>query len=310
MKKNRWKILLLIMVLIISISVGILGDTGNHNDYSSNSNNSNSSSSDDDSIIELILWLILSEFPLPIKLGIVIFLAIIFFRFKGSKSSSLNNREVVMSDGGVNKSVIDNTIQIENEIRKIDPNFSTGKFLGWSEEVFMTLQQAWSTRDWDKIRPFEKEELYRKHQLQLQEYINNGTINIVERININQTYLYKYERDKEFEYLTIYLQARMNDYIIDENTKKVVRGDRNKEFHTKYLLTFIRKLGVKTEKSKSNLSTHQCPHCGAPLAITSAGKCDYCDTIVTTGEHDWVLSDLDSIKSDTNLDRGGVRINE
>lgn len=303
-------ILSMVLIIVLSLSFVVLGDTGNHNDYSSGGSSDYDSSGD--GLIDLIFWLIFSSLPLPIKLFIAAIIVIVYIKAKSGRkknTTSQGNTRVVKSDSNLNVFVSDNTKEIELAIKKDDPNFSTGKFLGWSEEVFMTIQQAWTTRDWDKIRPFEKEELYRKHQLQLQEYINNGTINVVERINVNQTYLYRYDKDKEYEYLTVYLQARMNDYIIDENTKQVVRGDREREFHTKYLLTFMRKTGVKTNVAEGGMITHHCPHCGAPLEITSSGQCEYCGTIVTTGEHDWVLSDLDSIKKDTRLKRGGVFIN-
>ena len=39
-----------------------------------------------------------------------------------------------------------------------------------------------------------------------------------------------------------------------------------------------------------------CPNCGAPLNMTSAGKCEYCGSIVSTGVHDWVLSDLEPFR--------------
>lgn len=294
------------LVLLVSLSCVVFGDVGNHTDYY----DVDSGGSSDGGIIDLLFLLFFSSLPWPLKviiiLGIIAFIIFTKNTKKGKEFGSTLNS--LKSSSNVGYAVQDNTTKIESAIRKNDANFSVGKFLGWSEEVFMTIQQAWTTRDWEKIRPFEKEELYRKHQLQLQEYINSGTINIVERINVNQTYLYKYVRDNEYEYLTVYLQARMNDYIVDENTKQVVRGSRDKEYHNKYLLTFTRKTGVLTDAATSNMSTHKCPHCAAPLAITSAGKCEYCDTIVTTGEHDWVLSDLDSIKKDTNLGQGGVFI--
>lgn len=304
----RYICLITALVLLVSFSCVVFGDTGNHTDYY----DGDSGSSSDGGLIELLFWLLFSSLPWPLKLivivGIIAFIIFTKKTKKGKEFSSTLNRLNSTSSSNTGYAVQDNTTKIESAIRKNDVNFSVGKFLGWSEEVFMTIQQAWTTRDWDKIRPFEKEELYRKHQLQLQEYINSGTINIVERVNVNQTYLYKYVRDNEYEYLTVYLQARMNDYIVDENTKQVVRGNREKEYHNKYLLTFMRKTGVLTDAATSNMSTHQCPHCGAPLAITSAGKCEYCDTIVTTGEHDWVLSDLDSVKKDSNLGQGGVFI--
>ena len=49
-------------------------------------------------------------------------------------------------------------------------------------------------------------------------------INVVERISINEDYLHKYERDAQFEYLQVYLSVAMNDYIIDEMTRKGYKG--------------------------------------------------------------------------------------
>lgn len=202
----------------------------------------------------------------------------------------------------------DNTAQITAAIQQGDPLFSPDRFLGWVKEVFITLQQAWTARDWSLIRPFEKEELFCQHEQQLQEYINLGRINVIERINVNQSYLYQYVRESEYEYLTVYLTARMGDYIIDEKTRAVLKGDPNREYQMRYLLTFMRKTGVLTDPANSNHSTVSCPHCGAPTKVTSSGKCEYCDYIITTGEHDWVLSNLDSIKPGTNYGPGGVFI--
>ena len=39
-----------------------------------------------------------------------------------------------------------------------------------------------------------------------------------------------------------------------------------------------------------------CPNCGAPLTGTSFGKCEYCGSIVSTGVHDWVLSNLEPFR--------------
>lgn len=196
--------------------------------------------------------------------------------------------------------------EIVPAIQAIDPNFSRDAFINWGNEVFITLQQAWTERDWSKIRPFEKEELYRQHEMQLQEYIRTGRINVIERVNIRQAYLHRYQRDAQYEYLTVYMETRMNDYIIDEKTQNVVKGDPNRDYYLNYLLTYMRRTGVLTDAAKSNHSTVSCPNCGAPVSITSAGRCEYCDHIITTGEHDWVLSSLDGVKSTTVFDERGV----
>lgn len=300
-------LLLFILVFMLAATTGAIADTGNHNDYTDSGRSGGGDFDSGSGVADLIFWLIFSALPWPIK----IILVIVFIVFGITSQSKRKQRKYggSIQEQQVPVGVKNNTSIIEPAIKEIDPLFSTNKFLAWTEEVFITLQHAWTARDWSKIRPFEKEELYRQHEMQLQEYINLGTINVMERINVNQTYLHKYVRDEEYEYLTVLLAARMNDYIIDEKTRQVVKGDPNREFFTDYLMTFMRKKGVLTDPATSNLSTKSCPHCGAPVAITSAGKCEYCDFIVTTGEHDWVLSDLDSVKQNTVIDNSGVIIN-
>lgn len=202
----------------------------------------------------------------------------------------------------------DNTNAIVPAIRRYDENFSLDRFTGWVKEVFITLQEAWTAKDWSRIRPFEKEELFQQHAKQLQQYIDQGRTNHIERIAINQAYPFEYRRESEYEYLKMYLDVRMIDYISEDATGKVVMGDKDNPYFLRYLLTFMRRNGVKTDAAKSNHSTTACPHCGAPTKITSAGKCEYCGFIITTGEHDWVLSDISAVKGSTHYGSGGVYI--
>ena len=254
-----------------------------------------------------------SSLPLPILIiGLIAFGAFYLYTKKkkgGNSTTSLdhmdgNDEEYTTPEG---LDVADYTRAIETEIKLTDENFSANKFIGFTKEVFMSIQEAWSERDWSKIRPFEKEELFKIHEKQLDEYIRLNRINVMERISVGETYLHEYTRDKQFEYLTVCLDATFNDYIIDSNTRQVVEGYKNTRYHTTYLMTFMRNIGVKTNTATSNLNTKQCPNCGAPVQITSAGKCEYCDTITTTGEHDWVLSDHISVDRSTKLD-GGVHV--
>ncbi len=201
----------------------------------------------------------------------------------------------------------DFTEEISAEIQKGDPEFSAEKFISMSKNLFITLQNAWTERDWEKIRTFEKEELFEQHNTQLQEYIRMGRINIIERINVNRAFMHLYRREREYEYITVYMEVRMKDYIIDENTKKVLQGDPNREYHLKYMLTFMRRVGVKTHIIDGVQSSF-CPHCGAPVDTASAGKCQYCGSIVKSGEFNWVLSDIEAVKGNYKIDNRGIII--
>ena len=224
------------------------------------------------------------------------------FNWKSDSSKS------AQSSPGAGPAVQDHTNKIAPVIQKNDPMFSNDKFIAWTKEVFFTLQYAWMERDWVKVRPFEKEELFKQHEMQIQQYKKDGRINVLERININQGYLQKYVRDRDYEYLTVFFQVRMTDYIKDEKTGQVVKGSPNVDSHMKYLYTFMRKTGVLTNPATSYLSTTNCPNCGAPTNITSAGRCEHCSSIITTGDFNWVLSNIDGVKPNTVIDNSGVII--
>lgn len=233
---------------------------------------------------------------------VIVILAFAYLMSKKRKYTPVNHNSVPAF------TVRDNTGEISNALMEYDPAFSSEKFLSWAKEAFITLQTAWSERDFDKVRNFEKEELFNQHKRQLDEYISKGWINELSRININQAYLFKYVRDNDYEYLTVYFDTRMGDYIKDEKTGNIIKGDPAKDYYLKYLYTFMRKTGVLTDPAKSNKSVTNCPNCGAPTTVTSSGQCEYCGSVITTGEFDWVLSDITGINERTNIGSGGVEI--
>ena len=181
---------------------------------------------------------------------------------------------------------------VSNKIRQIDNNFNEEDFKGFAREVFIKLQNAWTDRDWEKIRPFESTELYEQHKEQLEGYIRNNQINVMERICVNWVHLLSFEQSGGKDILKVDLNSRMGDYIIDATTKKVLKGDKTKEYYHTYTLTFIRKTGTLTTIGDTKLNTTNCPNCGAPTEITSSGRCLYCNSIITTEDHGWVLSNL------------------
>ena len=130
-----------------------------------------------------------------------------------------------------------------------------------AKDTFVTLQEAWTARDWETVRTLETDDLFRLHNKQLQEYIRLGRINVMERICVNQAYLHKYEREEQYEHITVYLTTRMRDYIIDEKTKKVLMGDPNKDIFGKYLMKFTRTYGITTQTASSEAGR---THSGLP----------------------------------------------
>lgn len=181
---------------------------------------------------------------------------------------------------------------LENAIKKYDEDFSKDKFLSWASELFVKMQETWTTGDWNAIRIYETNELYEQHSQQLKGYTDRNLANVMEDISVQSIRLADYNQNGDKEVITIVLKSKMRDYIINKTTGNIVKGDKTIFRYGMYKMEFIRKTGVKTSDS---INTVQCPNCGAETQITVSGKCEYCGSILTTGEHNWALSNLERI---------------
>lgn len=299
---------------LFSLTTTATADLGNYNSYSSNNSSGSYSGGNysgggyssrySNGYIGGVYASSDSFSGVDIAVTIAVVIAILAFAYLKNKNKALYNS----TNNSYIPNIKNNTNEIVSAITKYDHEFSNDKFIAWAKETFITLQTAWSEREFDKVRNFEKEELFNQHKKQLDEYISKGWINDLSRININQAYLFKYVRDNDYEYLSVYLDTRMGDYIKDEKTGAIIKGDPNQDYYLKYIYTFMRKTGVLTDPAKSNKSVTNCPNCGAPTTVTSSGQCEYCGSVITTGEFDWVLSDITGVNNNTTVDNGGVEI--
>ena len=288
--KNSLKVLALLLATCIVLSRPIQADVGYFSSYDSGSSSSDSSwsSSSDWSSSSSRRSSSSSSNGASITASIItiIFIAIIYYAILKGRMKSNEKLSTHIT-------TTDNTNSVETKIRQIDPNFSAENFMAFAKEVFIKLQTAWMERKWEEIRPFESNELFEQHRQQLQYLIDKNQINMMEKICVRHTHLNNFRQDGDKEILEMTLKSAMKDYTIDATTKKVVQGNPNEDVYMTYKLTFIRKVGVKTKEGTDQKSTTNCPNCGAPTKITSSGKCEYCGSIITTGEHGWVLSNLE-----------------
>ena len=187
-----------------------------------------------------------------------------------------------------------NEIMVEEKIKSTDELFNKEQFNQKAKMLFVKIQNAFMDRELEKIRAFETDELFEKHQTQIDELIRCKQINIMDRICVLNSKLYRFEQKDDIEILEVLLKSRMAEYIINEETKKVIKGNKSVEKVKLYKLEFIRKKGLKTKPESKGLETTNCPNCGAPTKVTLRGECNYCGNIITNGNFGWVLNNLES----------------
>ena len=277
--------------LVILCCIPAIADVGNNNRYSSGGGDFGGGDFD---IGLLIGWLINLFIESPVLGLIVVVILIIVYRVMKKKGTDTNYINQTVNRQAESEVTPDFTAAVAAEIQALDPNFSSDKFIGFAREVFMKIQEAWTTKDWKPIRPFESENLFNQHKQQLDEYIRLGKTNVIEKIGIKHCSIHEFRQDGDKEVLVVWLNAIMRDYVIDDATKNVLESDPNRDWFMKYEMVFNRKAGVKTDPTRKGNSVTNCPNCGAPTEITSSGQCSYCGSVVTNGEHDWVLTDIHS----------------
>ena len=291
-KLKKYLPFVLVLLAVICCHLAI-ADVGNNNRYSSGSSGGGGGDFD---LGVLIGWLINLFIQSPILGLIAVIVIIILFRAMKKKDTDTNYINKTVNQQADSDITMDFSTTVADQIRTIDPEFSADKFIGFAREVFMTIQQAWTAKDWKPIRPFESETLFNQHKQQLDEFIRLGKTNVTEKIAIKHCSLHSFKQDGDKEVLTVWLNAVMRDYVIDDATKKVLESDPNRDWYMKYEMVFNRKAGVKTDLGKKGNTITNCPNCGAPTEITSSGQCAYCGSVITNGEHDWVLTDIHSRK--------------
>lgn len=293
-KLKKYLPILLLALAVLCCNLAI-ADVGNNNRYSSGGGDFGGGDGDLGVLIGYLLGLFIED-PSTGFIVLLIILAVIFISRRKQKKQASDptyiNRNVQQQ--AENDFTFDNSTVVAEEIRAIDPDFSSDKFIGFAREVFMKIQEAWTSKDWKVIRPFESETLFNQHKQQLDEYIRLKKTNVVEKIAIKHCSLQSFQQDGDKEVLTVLLNAVMRDYVIDDETKKVLESDPNRDWYMRYEMVFNRKAGVKTEAGKKGNSITNCPNCGAPTEVTSSGQCTYCGSVITNGEHDWVLTDIHS----------------
>lgn len=232
---------------------------------------------------------------------IVILILVAISKSKDKKVAKMDDEVIpTYTVGNQNLTMENHDDEVSRRIKEQDKDFDIEEFKAFAKTTFIKLQNAWTERDWEKVRVLESDKLFEQHKAQLQGYIDNNQINVIERIMVNEAHLYNFTQVQGKDTLTIDLKTRMADYIIDASTKKVIRGDKFKETYHIYRLTFVKTEkakvpeGEETDKKEEKATkTTNCPNCGAPTEITSTGRCPYCHSVITTKEYDWVLDNLE-----------------
>ena len=187
---------------------------------------------------------------------------------------------------------------MDHYIENVDPGFSVAQMQTKLANLYVQLQDCWSSRDLTPLRPYLTDELYNQSERQIEEFKSRRQTPHVERVSVLGTNVRGYFVRDGMDHIIVEMTTRINTYVTEDDTGRVVVGDPNKEKFMTYEWDLCRTSGLQTEDGEAMHSVN-CPNCGAPVTINKSAKCPYCDTVITLDEHDWVLYSIKGLSQQT-----------
>ena len=175
------------------------------------------------------------------------------------------------------------------ELEQDDPAITEQNLMARLNLIYKELNKAWSSNDLRTVRGMVSDGLFDYLQYWVDTYKSQGMRNQLTDMGITHTIVAKVTRDKWYDAVTIRLWAKGKDFVIKNETGKLVRGSKSTDRPYTEYWTLIRS----RSRKGAPIATPNCPNCGAPLKITMAGECESCQTHITAGEFDWVLSKIE-----------------
>lgn len=172
------------------------------------------------------------------------------------------------------------------KIKQVLPNFDKSVFRMQAFDIYKRIQVAWMDFDYENLRKYTTDELYNLYHSQLVALNVKKQKNIMKDFELKTFEVVGMETMEKMVALRVRMTVECFDYIVDKNNK-VVRGTDKRKMVYDYEMTFIKGMDTKMNK---------CPNCNAPLENMNSTICPYCDSVIVSNNHDWVLSKKQMIK--------------
>lgn len=303
--KKRWILILLLVCCIFAIPVTTRADFGNFSgdsDYggSSDWSSGNSYSSYDDDRDYGSSSGASGDDSLGFVVTLIIFIAITVIG-GGSKERGKKKRGGKKSKNAEKSKTDRSKTKLTSiaEYTKLDPNFKAQELTEKAANLYVQMQNDWTAKDIEPLRPYFSDALFTQMERSLKEIVKRGETNMVERIAVLEVTPLGFRQSAGEDIITLCLRTRIVDYTVNDSTKEVVSGSRNREKFMTYEWDILRPSGMITGEDTGTTKRISCPSCGAPLDVNASARCPYCGSVIQQQAKDWVIGAIRGIRQET-----------
>ena len=179
---------------------------------------------------------------------------------------------------------IDMTIK---EFSQIDNTFNEASFLTKVNNIFIKFFTAIMKDRLDEVDHFIGDDVFTYGEEILAPIRASNYRKMYDELNVKDSFIDSIEIINNSYIITVNLEARYMDYILDLSSGHIVSGNDSSRIKVDYKLTFEKKVDA-TDQGISK----KCHACGAPMNVNNSGLCNYCGTIYKQEKHDWVMINI------------------
>lgn len=294
---KRFFAALMILFLCVTLPLSVRADFGNfsgNSDYGggSSSHSSSSSSSSHSSSYDSHSS---GEGNPAVAITVIIIVIIVMVvqskRGKGGESTGSRAGTPVSTPTSV-------PCKPMSQYNELDDQFDQAELKEKISNLYVQMQNCWQDRNLESLQPYFTDALFNQMNRSVETMKKLGQTNYVQRIAVLGVDLQGWYQEEGEDHVVAIVRTRIVDFTLDDNSGKLISGDRNKEKFMTYQWDLCRATGAKT-KQVEGMETVSCPNCGAPVSINETAKCPYCGSVITVENQDWVISGIRGISQQT-----------
>lgn len=178
---------------------------------------------------------------------------------------------------------------LTNKIKKVLPNFDRKQFLEDGYKIYVDVQNAWMNFKLDDVKDVITDEMYNMYSAQLELMKTKGEQNIMSGFVKRNAFLKNVSVQNNTIAVTAMYIVEFYDYIVNEKSKKVLRGSKSKKVRITYELTYRKTLD-------ENTVIDHCPNCGAKIEdANGSATCKYCGSKIVYENSKWILTNKKNV---------------
>lgn len=182
-------------------------------------------------------------------------------------------------------------------LRAHDPTLTEGSIVDRVQQMANILRDAWCGGDMRLARAFVSDAVYGRYGVQLALMRQEGRRNVMSDARSLYVTIEAVEAAPPLDVVHVRYTAEARDVTVaanatDAQIAAALRAARVEPYTE--IWSLVRRTGATTKLGDFRVGA-ACPSCGAPLGDGETVKCRYCNALVCSGEHDWVLSEITQI---------------